>query len=213
MAVDVVRRYAAAARALAAQLRKFENAPPVEEMSQGDETASFWALVPNVGPIAARLAAYDEDYGVGKGPSLPPQQLVLDLPADRPLVPGVHTTAPSDEPLPSPRGGAPPVTAPSFAGGAFKLKAPATALGEPPVQPPPTPRGRPDPPPTTAPVMPRGRPDPVALPPPPTMARGRPVPEDDAPLPTPRGRPAQPYDAMMPASKQASVVTCLLMAS
>jgi hypothetical protein len=184
-------------------------------MSQGDETASFWALVPNVGPIAARLAAYDEDYGVGKGPSLPPQQLVLDLPADRPLVPGVHTTAPSDEPLrplvpgvhttapsdeplPSPRGGAPPVTAPSFAGGAFKLKAPATALGEPPVQPPPTPRGRPDP---------------VALPPPPTMARGRPVPEDDAPLPTPRGRPAQPYDAMMPASKQASVVTSLLMAS
>jgi len=167
-------------------------------MSQGDETASFWALVPNVGPIAARLAAYDEDYGVGKGPSLPPQQLVLDLPADRPLVPGVHTTAPSDEPLPSPRGGAPPVTAPSFAGGAFKLNAPATALGEPPVQPPPTPRGRPDP---------------VALPPPPTTARGRPVPEDDAPLPTPRGRPAQPYDAMMPASKQASVVTSLLMAS
>ena len=197
MAVDVVRRYAAAARALAAQLRKFENAPPVKEMSQGDETASFWALVPNVGPIAARLAAYDEDYGVGKGPSLPSQQLVLDLPADRPLVPGVHTTAPSDEPLPSPRGGAAPVTA-SFAGGAFKLKAPVTALGEPPVQPPPTPRGRPDP---------------VALPPPPTTARGRPVPEDDAPLPTPRGRPAQPYDAMMPASKQASVVTSILMAS
>ena len=167
-------------------------------MSQGDETASFWALVPNAGPIAARLAAYDEDYGVGKGPSLPSQQLVLDLPADRPLVPGVHTTAHNDEPLPSPRGGAAPVPAPPFAGGAFKLKAPATALGEPPVQPPPTPRGRPDP---------------VALPPPPTTARGRPVPEDDAPLPTPRGRPAQPYDAMMPASKQASAVDCLLSAS
>ena len=188
-------------------------------MSQGDETASFWALVPNAGPIAARLAAYDEDYGVGKGPSLPSQQLVLDLPADRPLVPGVHTTAHNDEPLPSPRGGAAPVTAPAahndeplpiprggaapvpappFAGGAFKLKAPATALGEPPVQPPPTPRGRPDP---------------VPLPMPPTTARGRPVPDDDAPLPTPRGRPAQPYDMMMPASKQASAVNCLLSAS
>ena len=171
-------------------------------MSQGDETASFWALVPNAGPIAARLAAYDEDYGVGKGPSLPSQQLVLDLPAARPLVPGVHTTAHNDEPLPSPRGGAAPVTAPvpapPFAGGAFKLKAPATALGEPPVQPPPTPRGRPDP---------------VPLPMPPTTARGRPVPDDDAPLPTPRGRPAQPYDTMMPASKQASAVNCLLSAS
>ena len=59
--------YSKAAHRWAAQLSKFEGAPPAAEVAQGAEPASFWEALGGA-PAAppAKLARYDNDYGVGK---------------------------------------------------------------------------------------------------------------------------------------------------
>ena len=153
--------YQECARALCLQLGRFERAPPAVEMAQGSETAAFWSMVDDAGGIAARLPTYDDEYGVGKTPSLAVTEPVLSLPADRPL-PGVHTTATEDARLPSARGG-------GLGLGGLGL----SKLDAAPDRPPPTPCGPPD---DGEPLpSPRGRP-------------AQPLPYEL--LPTPRGRPA-----------------------
>ena len=74
--------YSKAAHRWAAQLSKFEGAPPAAEVAQGAEPASFWeALGGAPAEPPAKLARYDNDYGVGKVPCLTPQAPALSLPS------------------------------------------------------------------------------------------------------------------------------------
>jgi hypothetical protein len=157
--------YAAGARAWAQQLVKFEHAPPPIEVLQGDEPAPFWEMLGGQGPVAARLPAYDKDYGVGTVPTIPPPKVQVSMPSigapmsiagmggvgglgrasdgsetarggeTTRLVPGIHTTADDDDVAPLPSARG---GRPPLAGlGALSAVPPAAPAAEPP----PTPRG------------------------------------------------------------------------
>ena len=116
------------------------------EVQEGEEGEAFWSMMGGRGTVSVRLPAYDEDYGVGKSPTLPPPEVTVSLPLDRSggqgeaahrLLPGVHTTSAGPPPLPTPRGEPP---SRSLGLGGNSLSMPAGL----PDEPLPTPRGRPE---------------------------------------------------------------------
>ena len=73
--------YTSGARAWAAQLVKFERAPQPIELRQGEPGEGFWKMLGGEGPVAARVPAYDKDYGVGTQPTIPPPEVEVAMPS------------------------------------------------------------------------------------------------------------------------------------
>ena len=73
--------YRRASHTFVAQVQRVERVElEVHEEVQGDESASFWKALGGEGPVAQRLQAYDDDYGVGNLPLLKPPATEFHLP-------------------------------------------------------------------------------------------------------------------------------------
>ena len=104
--------YAPAAHAWAARLVKFEGAPAATAVAQGEEPAAFWEALGggDSEQVPPKVAAWDDDYGVGKEPII--ANLELELPAGKGAAPAAAAKPPpaaaaAAPPLQTPRGGAP----------------------------------------------------------------------------------------------------------
>jgi len=108
--------YAPAAHAWAARLVKFEGAPAATAVAQGEEPAAFWEALGggDSEQVPPKVAAWDDDYGVGKEPVIANLELELPggkggkgaAPAAAAAKPKPAATA-AAPPLQTPRGGAP----------------------------------------------------------------------------------------------------------